>query len=306
MKSIIWSVQDIAKVIKARQDNEFDANFGVSGDRGNGKSHLTAKIMYRLKKFNPWKHQVYSSADVKKLLMTQVRGKCFDDEAINSGYKRNFQDKGQQQLIKILTNYRDNYNVHGSAIPNFFSLDKDLRDLIFLHLHVIERGLAVVHLPLQGRLYSQDRWDAKNNEKIERSWNNKLKNNINFKIPFNRLSTFAGYLYYTDITDAQAKLYKEIKRVKRADEYAEDEEDKEQSFYEKLLNKVIDKKLSTQDIMAVCSVEDKKFSTVQQSLNRMLRDRQLQGTLKDFLVDKAKKNINDTDRIKDLVPSFPQ
>lgn len=307
MRALTWSIKDIVYVIKTRQANEFDANFGVSGNRGDGKSHLINKIFYRMGKFNPWKHQVYAQEDVKKLLMTQSRGKIFDDEAINSGYKRNFQNKGQQELIKILTNYRDNFNVHGSAIPNFFSLDKDLRDLIFLHIHVIERGLAVIHLPLSGRLYSQDRWDSKNNAKIEESWNNKVKNNVNFKIPYHKLSTFAGYLYYTDITEKQTKLYKEIKRVKRAKEYEDDREDIEQSFYEKVYNLMINKHLTDEGLLQMCLMEGKKYSVIRTGLNRMLKDRGVDKTYKDFLQDHInKKNINRVDRIKDLVPTFPQ
>ncbi len=307
MRSLIWSIKDLVYVIKKRQANEFDANFAVSGNRGDGKSHLINKVFYRMGKFDPWKHQVYSQEDVKRLLMTQIKGKIFDDEAINSGYKRNFQNKGQQELIKILTNYRDSFNVHGSAIPNFFSLDKDLRDLIFLHIHIIERGLAVIHLPLQSRLYSQDKWDSKNNAKIEESWNDKIKNKVNFKIPFHKLSTFAGYLYYSDITDKQAKLYKEIKRVKRAKEYEDNIEDAEQSLHEKVYNMLINKQLTDEGLLQICLNEGKKYSLVRTALNRMLKDRGEKLTYKDYLNRQTNKNHNNhVDRIKDLVPAFPQ
>jgi len=96
-KAVIFSIKDIVNVIKGRQDNEFDARIAVAGDTGDGKSTLLTKIFYRLGHFNPWKHQVYNRDDVIKLLKTQVLGKCFDDEAINTGYKRNWQDKGQQE-----------------------------------------------------------------------------------------------------------------------------------------------------------------------------------------------------------------
>ena len=154
MKPITWRIKDIIEITDNRQKNEFDSNLAVSGDRGNGKSTLILKALLRKKGFNPWKHQVYNREDVINLLKTQKFGICWDDEAINSGYKRNFQDKGQQELIKILTAFRDNYNFFASAIPNFFSLDKNLSELYFIHLHIIERGIAVVHMPLQGRLYS--------------------------------------------------------------------------------------------------------------------------------------------------------
>lgn len=305
-KVVIFSVTDIAKIIQKRQENQFDANIGIAGDRGDGKSTLSSKIFYKLGKFNPWKHQVYSQKDVMKLLTGQMRGKIFDDEAINSGYKRNFQQAGQQKLIKILTNYRDNFNVYCSALPNFFSLDKDLRDLIFILLHVIERGIAVVHLPLQGRMYSQDRWDAKNNAKIEQAWNNRVKQNINFKIPYHKLSTFAGYLYFTDLTEKQKDLYKEVKRVRRAEEHEDNgDPDKEQSFLEKIYGKIIKREIDKEFLMRLCLLEDKKYSNVCSSLNIMLKDRGVKETLTDFLFTKKQnKNINSTDQIKDLVPDF--
>ena len=304
-KVIVFSVKDIVDVLKSRQENEFDANFGIAGDRGDGKSTLASKIFYKFGKFNPWKHQVYNQQDVIKLLTSQLRGKCFDDEAINSGYKRNFQDKGQQRLIKILTNYRDNFNIHGSALPNFFSLDKDLRDLIFMLLHVIERGIAVVHLPLQGRMYSQDKWDAKVNAKIEQSWQNKIKHNVNFKIPYHKLSTFAGYLYFTDLTEKQKKLYKEVKRVKRADEYQEEGENKEQSFLEKVYNQLVERKLTKDFLMQLCLMEGKKYSNVCSSINVMLKDRGVKERMTDFFLTKEKKSgFNGDDQIKELVPHF--
>jgi hypothetical protein len=257
-------------------------------------------------KFNPWKHQVYSSSDVKRLLMTQVKGKCFDDEAINSGYKRNFQDKGQQELIKILTNYRDNFNAHGSAIPNFFSLDKDLRDLIFLHIHVIERGLAIVHLPLQNRLYSQDRWDSKNNAKVEMAWSSKLKRNPNLKVPFHKLSTFAGYLYFGDLTPKQKSIYLEVKKEKRANEYETDLENKEGNFYNKLYELMIARKINKDGLFQLCLLEGKKLSTVTTQLNVMLKDSGIKNTLKHYLEEIKPLHNNINEQIKDLLPELPQ
>lgn len=308
MKPVIFSIKDIVLMLRGRQDNEFDANLAVCGDRGDGKSTLLNKLFYRLPEFDPWKHQVYSQQDVIKLLTTQTKGICFDDEAINSGYKRSFQDKGQQKLIKILTNYRDNYNVHASALPNFFSLDKDLRDLMFILLHVIKRGVAVVHLPLSGRMYSQDRWDAKHNAKIEQSWSVKAKINPNFIPPYHRLSTFAGYLYFGNITEKQRELYKEIKRTKRAQEFSQEENgttNTNKKLYERILPLLIEGKLDQQGIIQMCLIEGEKFTNVSANLNRALKDGGYEGTLKDYLKSANNKNRNNLEgEIKDLVPSF--
>lgn len=304
MKPIIWSISDVIKILTTRQENEFDGNIIVSGQRGDGKSSLIVKILYRLKNYNPWKHQVYSRADVIKLLQTQEKGLCFDDEAINSGYKRDFQSKAQQELIKIITAYRDNFNIYASAIPNFFSLDKDLRDLCFLHLHVVERGMVVVHMPLQGLLYSQDRWDTKNNARVEERWTKKIKKNPNFKPQYHKLSTFKGYLYFEDITTKQKQLYKKIKREKRKTAFKE--EVKEKTWIEKLYDAVIEKKLSRQGLLEACLTENKKYNSVKLTLNNMIRDAGKSGTLKDYwrVVKNDPFHTKLQDQITNLIPDL--
>lgn len=309
MKAITWTIADIIEIITSRQKNEFDGNMAVSGDRGNGKSTVINKIFLRFPGFNAWKQQVYSRDDVIHLLTSQQFGLCWDDEAINTGYKRNFQDKGQQELIKILTAYRDNYNVFASAIPNFFSLDKDLRDLYFIHLHVIERGIAVIHMPLQGRLYSQDRWDAKYNAKVEISWGKKMMKDPKFKPPYHKLTTFRGYLFFGDLTEKQKKLYKLIKREKRKDAFMTDEQreqDKEVSFLDKLYSLLIEGKLTSEGIQQLCLLDGKKYSSINASLNRMLKDKGESKTVKDFLQQPNNKGFHNKiqSEINKILPSF--
>lgn len=291
--NIIWSIKNIVEILKARQENEFDGNLGVSGNRGDGKSNLINKIFYRFENFTAWKHQVYSREDVIKLLKNEKIGLCWDDEAVNSGYKRDFQSKAQQELIKIVTMYRDNFNIYASAIPNFFSLDKDLRDLIFMHLHVIERGIAVVHMPLQGRLYSQDRWDTKNNAKIEQRWINRSKKDPSFKPPYHTLSTFKGYLFFGDFTKKQKELYLLIKKTRRHQLYGEEDNEKQkESFFEKIYKLIIDKKITKEGLFQICLHEGKKYSTVTTSINRMLTDNGITETLAHFLQHPNKKVIH--------------
>jgi len=309
MKAITWTIKDIVDVLLGRQANEFDGNMAVSGDRGNGKSTCVNKIYYRFPCFDPWKHQVYNREDVIKLLKYQKYNLCWDDEAINSGYKRDFQDKGQQELIKILTAYRDNYNVFASAIPNFFSLDKDLRDLYFIHLHIIERGIAVVHMPLQGRLYSQDRWDAKYNAKIEGSWSKRMQKDPNFRPPYHKLSTFRGYLFFGDVTPKQKKLYKEIKRTKRNESFLTEQEKNgniEVPFLRKVYNLLIERKLTREGIRQLCLLEGKKDSSINASLNRMLKDNGIDKTVRDFLQQQETKVFHNKiqDEINNIIPSF--
>ncbi len=308
MLSLTWSIKEIVEILKSRQLNEFDGNIAVTGDRGNGKSTLINKIFYRFKKFRPWNHQVYSREDVVKLLKTQQYNLCWDDEAINTGYKRDFQQKAQQELIKILTAYRDNFNIFASAIPNFFSLDKDFRDLYFLHLFVIERGLAIVHMPLQGRLYSQDRWDSKYNATIEASWSKRMKKDPNFRPPYHRLTTFKGYLYFGDVTEKQKILYEHIKKTKRSISFlTESEKTAELSFIQKVYKTLMEGKLTKEGLLNVCLIEGKKYNAISSALNQMLTDNGIRDTLSQrFLIvsDKTKINNRTKDQIDDLIPSF--
>ena len=309
MKSVTWTIKEIVVIIKGRQKNEFDGNIAASGDRGNGKSTLINKIFYRFKGFRPWKHQVYNREDLIALLKYQQHSLCWDDEAINSGYKRDFQNKAQQELIKIITAYRDNFNVFASAIPNFFSLDKDLRDLYFIHLHVIERGIAVVHMPLQGRIYSQDRWDAKYNAKVEESWSKRIQKDPNFRPSYHKLTTFRGYLFFKDATERQRELYKEIKKSKRSESFlsnGKDNKNSEISFLEKLYTILIEKKLTSEGIRQMCLLEGKKYSSINASLNRILKDKGETRTVKDFLQHKDNKSFHNNiqSEIDNILPSF--
>lgn len=303
--NIVWSIKEIVEILKQRQRNQFDANMCWSGNRGDGKSTGIGKTFYRFDGFKPWIHQVYSREDVVSLLKKQEKGLCWDDEGINSGYKRDWQNKGQQEMIKILTNYRDNFNVFATAVPNFFSLDKDLRDLYFMHINVIQRGIAVVHMPVQGRMYSQDRWDAKYNAKIEESWSKRIKNNPNFKPQYHKLSTFRGFLYFNAMTPKQEALYKLIKKTKRAREY-QDEQPKEIPWLQKVYNNLVEGKLSKYSLQQLCLLEGRKYSSVSTALNTMLTDNGVKETVKAFLLQDDNKSIHNSkeDEINNLVPNL--
>jgi hypothetical protein len=275
-------------------------------------STLLVKFLYLTKKYNPKKHQVYSREGVIKLLATEHFGICFDDEAINSGYKRDFQNKGQQELIKIITAYRDNFNIYCSALPNFFSLDKDLRDLTFIHIHVIERGIAVLHMPIQGRLYSLDKWDSRNNAQLEDKWNKAKANNPDFRIPYHKLSTFRGYVFFDDLTPKQRELYEEIKKEKRKDAFNKYiDKPKEEDFYEKCLKLILEKKITKDGLIQMCMVDNRDYKNTLQKLNRMLKKITTDESrnLSDYLFTSAKVHKEEEieknkAEIENLIPDF--
>ena len=284
MVFLVWNIKDIAILIMKRQLNKYDANLVVSGARGNGKSTLIAKLFYRFPHYKPKKHQVYSREDVMKLLESQRFGLVFDDEAINSTYKRDFYAEGQKKLIKMVNMYRDNFNVYASAIPSFYSMDKDLRALVKIHINVISRGLAVVHIANDDSLYSNDPWDIDYNKKVEASFLKKSLKNPNAKMPHQRLTTFRGFLRFGDLPKNQRRLYEDIKKRKRKEIYdrelkMEDKSDKKDmaSFIiEQIDNENI---YDSQQIRMLCIREGCKYSTTMGSMNRKWRDMGRKGNV---------------------------
>ena len=304
--SVIWTLKELTICIRKRQLNKYDANIGVSGKRGDGKSSMLFKIFNSFKKngFNPEKHQEYSRDKIINLLANQTFGFCWDDEAINSGYKRDFQHKGQKDMIKIITNYRDNFNIIGSAIPFFYSLDRDLRELIFLHIHIVERGIAILLMPLETSIHTTDPWDTKNNIKIEQQENARLKRNPNMKFRYNKFTTFAGYIYFGPMTPRQEKRYKDIKKRKRALSFDIQGIEERLDFNQKIYNALIERKLTKEGLQQMCLAEGKKYSAVATMMNSMLNDAGEERTMTDFFKDRPNKGYhnNNKDEINKLLP----
>ena len=302
-------MKELTMTLRRRQLNKFDVNIGISGKRGNGKSTLLFKIFNSFKKqgFLQIKHQVYNQDDVINLLSQQKFRYCWDDEAINSGYKRDFQKAGQKTLIKIITNYRDNYNIYASALPFFYSLDKDLRELIFCHIHIIERGVAVILLPLSDQIHGSDPWDTKNNIKIEIKENMRLKKNPDLSFRYYKLTTFAGYLYFGPMTPKQEKKYNKIKESKRAKSFGiKTSAEIQGEFKDRVYALLIDGKLTQDGLMQMCLGEGKKYTTIRNLLNSMLKDNGDTRTVKDFYRAIHLKGVHNKVKgsITNLVPSI--
>ena len=240
------------------------------------------------------------------LLKNQQKGFVWADEMISVGYKRSFYESQQQELIKVLNAYRDNFNILGACIPNFFSLDKDLRDIFYFHFHIVERGIAILHTPLKSRLYTQDKWDVLNNSKIENKWSQRIMKDPNFanKLPYHNLSTFRGILYFNKMTIKQEILYKAIKREKRKQSFGEKDEKKELPFINTLYDSLIKGKLTMDGLSQICFVRKEKLPSIQNRLNIMLKTNRVGKTLKDFLNSDSKQHKEVKKEIDSLIPSI--
>lgn len=283
---VLWSITDLVEVMKQRQVNKFDACIVVSGNRGNGKSTFLFKTFLRFKQFKPWKQQVYSRKDVIALLEKHKFGCILDDEAIRTSYKRNFYEEDQKLLIQMLNMYRDNFNIYAAAVPDFYSLDKDLRSLMKIHIHIIERGFGVVHIANEGTLYSDDCWDVKYNKKVEENWAKRKQMNPNYQPKYNRLTTFRGYIKFNDLTKKQRALYEEIKVAKRKAVYDEEinKPEGKEGFYDRIIDRMIKKEITTRKMLQEIALSNGlTYSTVCDMLNKKLTDKGMKESVGDFL-----------------------
>ena len=291
---INWTIKDLVNVAKTRQINKFDMIIAVSGARGNSKSSFLFKYFKQFKSFKAWKHQIYSRKDFMRLLEGSKFGCIFDDEAIRTGYKRNFFDEDQKLLIQMLNMYRDNFNVYGMAIPNFYDLDKNLRDLVKIHIHMIERGFGVVHIANDGTLYSEDKWDIKQNKRIEDRWAKAKMKNPNYSPKYNRLTTFRGYIKFTDLTPKQRELYEDIKVTKRKAVYEEEMKIEEDGggFYERIIIRIKNGNINRKALQEICLSNHLKISAVSNLINTKFRDEGIKERLSDYFNKADRQGVN--------------
>lgn len=294
MNPVIWSLSELVEMTKKRIENKYDSNIAVSGLTGKGKSTFIFKFFNKFPDFKLDEKFTTQRRKMIELIQNNKNSYCWNDELISAGSKRTFFDREQNELIHVLTKYRNHFNIVGGAVPFFFTLDKELIKLFGMHINIISRGIGVVHLPREeGRMYTEDIWDTSINKKLEEKWSKKIQENPNFKIPHHKYTTFAGYVYFGKMTDKQEQYYEQLKAQERGDNDEDVTDDKpEESFYDKILRLLKDEKLDEDGLLQICLFNDKKLSNVKVRLNQMLRDSGEDKTLKNYLKDKKKDKEN--------------
>jgi len=287
----IFGIKELARATEKRIKNRYDSNIAVSGVTGSGKSTFLWLFFHCFRGFKVKEKLTFLRSEMIDLIKNSKFSQCWNDELIDSGFKRNFFDREQISLIETLTKYRSNFNIVGGAIPIFFTLDKELLKLFGMHINIIRRGIAVVHLPREGRLYTDDPWDTKINQKLEERWSKRKLKNPNFKIPYHKYTTFAGYVFFRALNPKEESKYESLKESKRLEaEEKNNPENKKENFYHKVLTMLKDGKLDEDGLFNICTFNDKSFSSVKTRLNQLLKDEGSDKTLKGFFKDKGKKN----------------
>ena len=275
---LVFRMKEIAEICRQWQDSEFDGIIVFDGRRGLGKSTGAIKLAKAMKrKFTLKRDILFSREDVMHHLATRKSAILINDEAINTVYNRDFFAETQKKILKMLNMYRDSCNVVIWCVPNFYDLDKQFRSLVKMRIHVIRRGVAVIHSPNQSS-YSTDNWDTVVNEKIERKWAEKKI----FKPKYHRLTTFRGFLRYRKLNEHDAPIYDAVKQEKRIKIYEEEMgyTDKTQNSFElNLLEQIKKGNVTGEQLRQACILSNKKYTVVRTWIASRLRDEGYSGGL---------------------------
>lgn len=160
-------------------------------------------------RFNPRKALIYTQDELQKAL-AQWHNISIPDEMINITFNRDFFSEKQKDIIKMLNMFRDHENLTIACVPQFQTLDNQIKNLCKMKITVKKRGIGIIHTPNQ-TVYCKDKWDSATNEKIERDWI--IKKNI--RPDYSKLTTFRGLIKYPALTRKQEAMYQEIKNLKR-------------------------------------------------------------------------------------------
>jgi len=215
-----WSMKKLVWMIVKILGNEFDCFIIIEGNRGLGKStlgiHLLRGIAREFKKIGSknykfhWNNSLIYTKKETKRFWHKWKSSGLADEMINVTFNRDFYNEEQKDIVKMINMNRDHCNFFVACVPQFQTLDSQIKNLCKVRITVVRRGIAVIQTPNR-TIYVKDKWDQATNEKIEREW---VKKGI--KNPqYTRLTTFRGMLKFPDLSPSAKSKYKEVKDRKR-------------------------------------------------------------------------------------------
>lgn len=220
MANDTWSIKELVDGIVNRLKNRFDCLIIIEGNRGLGKStlaiHLARRVAREFKKrgssnykFN-WRHSFLYTKKETKNFLNRWRSIGIADELINVTFNRDFFDGDQKDIIKMLNMNRDHNNLFIACVPQFQSIDNQIKNLCAIRITVIKRGMAIIHTQ-NDTIFSKDKWDQATNERIEREW---MKKGI-VRPRFHKYTTYRGKLGYPALHPTAEEKYQNTKNEKR-------------------------------------------------------------------------------------------
>lgn len=215
-----WSIQELTEDINATLRTDQDFFCILDGGTGKGKSTLALKLAIR---GCPWfdirNDVIFSRDELTEKIYSARRGSWLViDEAINILFNRDFMNKQQKFLLRLLDMCRDRNLCLLMCVPNFWSMDKHiLEGRVKVRIHVARTGLAFIWKP-SGNPFTPDKWTRKYNEKVCYNWDSYMN--------ARKTKGFLGYINFGDLSEKYKIPYQEIKKLKK-EEVRRAEEDAE-------------------------------------------------------------------------------
>lgn len=274
-KLLKWSLKRLVDIIVLTLLNKFDVQIYIEGKRGLGKSTLAYQLAWltnlrfrRYEKMIPELKGAYTFNPKTDLIYT--REKLLEyynkwnktgvaDEFINTAFNRDFYQEDQKTLIKMINMNRDHSNFFIGCVPQFQTLDSQIKNLCKIRITVVRRGVALIHTPNK-TIYNKDIWDAVTNEKIEREWIR-----AGSKTPkYTRLSTVRGVIFFPDLSETHRNRYEKVKIEERNILYQAREKsdaEKNKDVYEDVIERLLSQRIKNASILEGFAIANGKTPT---------------------------------------------
>ena len=215
-----WSITKMIQMIVMTLQNKFDCFIVIEGNRGLGKSTLAIQLARGVSrefkkqgstdyKFN-WRNSLIYTKKETKHFWHKWKSTGIGDEMINVAFNRDFYNEDQKDIIKMMNMNRDHCNFFLACVPQFQTLDNQIKGLCKIRLTVVRRGICIIQTPNR-TIYIKDRWDSATNEKIERGWLAKGIKNPHYT----KLTTFRGVMKFPKLREKSEIKYQQVKDDKR-------------------------------------------------------------------------------------------
>lgn len=296
-KLLKWSMEKMVETIILTLLNKFDCQIYIEGKRGLGKSTLAYELAHlvdvkfrRIEKELPEFKGCYKFRPKKDLLYTrdkvieffnEWRVTGIADEFINTAFNRDFYQEDQKQLIKMINMNRDHCNLFIGCVPQFQTLDSQIKNLCKIRITVVRRGVAVIQTP-NHTIYIKDIWDSITNEKIEREWVKKGGQTPRYT----NLSTVRGILFFPDLRPKQREIYEKVKIEERNILYQERDKqnkDKKKDPISDAVDRLLTQRIKNSAILdGMAMALDKSPQGFQQTIRERLKAKGLSPKLSDY------------------------
>lgn len=211
-----WTVSDLAKFAKSRQDNELDLTIALTGAKGLGKSTLGVELAEAVmgKDFSFPKCILLTpdpQAIAKHIDATAKNPVIVLDESIGSLYTENWAASSQKALHIYLNQFqrRGKNAILVLCIPSIYDLRGVLvRSSVDIWVHVLSRGTAVVMLrspaPVEDPFFRKELYEVyTRTAKSMRRWSAVSQYEEDFqRVVYSRMKTFVAFLEFPALEPA--------------------------------------------------------------------------------------------------------